>query len=237
MKKIAGLITFLILASITSPLSAQNRITITLDDFSSLNVSGGIDLELIPSESREMSITSRNGQPEEVGVEIKNDELRIRIRPRIDKDDIIKIKLPYKNLTKIEASAGAVINSARDITAGELELVALSGGKIELSLQVNSLDAKVIQVSDIVLYGKAVSQNVVANTGGNYLAYDLECQDSYIKSSSGAQAKVTASRIIEATAGSKGYIGYIGEPVSSYTKTSLGGEIASFRKKPENDDY
>lgn len=237
MKKISGRITLLILLTMYLPVTAQNRITITLDDFSSLSVSGGIDLELIPSESREMSITSRNGQPEEVGVEIKNDELKIKIRPRIDKDDIIKIKLPYKNLSRIEASAGAVINSARDITADKLELEATSGGKLELSLQVNSIDAKVIQVSDIVLYGKAVSQNVLANTGGNYLAYDLECQDSYIKASSGSQAKVTASRIIEATAGSKGYIGYIGEPISTYTKTSLGGEIASFRKKPENDDY
>ena len=214
-------------------LFSQNRITVDLEDFSALYVSGRIDVELIPSDSKEMSITSKKGQPEEVSVEVKDGELKIKIRPRLDNDEVIGIRLPYTNLTRIESLTGAVINSARDLKADNLELIAAAGGKIELSLETGTITAKVSHMSDIVLYGKAESQNVNVNTGGNYFAYDLECKDTYIKVSSGSQGKVTASRKIEAIANGKGFIGYIGNPESTYTKTSLGGEIISYKTRPE----
>lgn len=237
MKAISPIIFAFLLIALSYQSSAQNRITVDLEEFTSLSVSGRIDVELIPSDSKEMSITSRAGQPEEVNVEVKQGELSIRIRPKFNKDEVISIQLPYKSLSKIESMAGAVINSARNLESETLELSAATGGKIELSLNVKSIEAKIAQVSDIILYGKAETQNVIVNTGGNYLAYDLECKDSYVKVSAGSQAKVKASRKIEATAGSKGFIGYIGDPVSTYTKTSLGGEIASYKNKPDEVDY
>ena len=66
---------------------------------------------------------------------------------------------------------------------------------------------------------------------GNYLAYGLEAEDAYIKASSKSQAKVVARRIINATSNGKSFVGYIGEPESTYVKTSLGGEVASFKTK------
>lgn len=237
MKTVSHLILSIAFLVLTLSANAQNRITIGLDDFTSVSVSGRIDVELIPSDSKEVSITSKIGQPEEVHVEVKEGELKIRIRPKFDKNDVISVKLPYTKLTKISALAGAVINSARDLEVDDLELNAASGGKIELSVKTKSITAKVTQVSDIILYGKTETQNVIVNTGGNYLAYDMECEDTYIKVTAGSQGKVTASRIIEATANSKGFIGYVGDPVSTYVKTSLGGEIASFKTKPKEDLY
>jgi len=237
MKILVQRLILLLFILLSASVYSQNRITVNLDDFDALLVSGRIDVELIPSDSREMSITSLNGQPEEVSVDFANNELKIKVRPKIDKDDVISIQLPYKSIKKIESLAGAVINSARDLEAEELELIAAAGGKIELSVQTKSIHAKVAQVSDIVLYGTAESQDVTVNTGGNYLAYDLECQDTYISVHAGSQGKVTASRIIDATATSKGYVGYIGDPVSTYTKTSFGGKIASFKTRPKDDEY
>lgn len=222
---------------LASPADGQNRITMPLEPFVELYVTGGIDVELIPSDAKELSITSRNGQPEEVNVEFKNNGLYLKIRPKIVKDDIISVKLPYSQLLKIDVAAGAVVNSARDLVASDINLVATSGGKIEISLAADMINAKVVHVSDIVLYGKAESQEVSVNTGGNYLAYDLDCKDSYVKVSSGAQAKVTASRLIEATANSKGFIGYIGDPETARIKTSLGGEIISFETKEDANIY
>jgi hypothetical protein len=234
MKRASQMILCLALLAETVSINAQNRITIDLDDFNSLSVSGRIDVELIPSDSKEMSITSKNGQPDEVNVENKEGELKIKIRPKFNKNDIISVKLPYRSLIRIESLAGAVINSARDIEVEDLELNVATGGKIELSVKAKNITARITQVSDIILYGITETQNITLNTGGNYLAYDLECKDTYIKVSAGSQGKVTASRIIEARANSKGFIGYIGDPESTYTKTSLGGAIASYKTKPEN---
>lgn len=212
---------------------SQNSITIDLEDFNSIRVSGRIDVELIPSNSTEMRITSKNNPPEEVKVEIKNGELNIKVSPKFYKGDIFSIKLPYKNIVRIDSYAGAVINSARNLEAEDLDLKVASGGKIELSLVVKNITAKITQVSDIILYGIADSQNVTVNTGGNYLAYELACDTTYIKVSFGSQGKVTASRKIEAIANTKGYIGYIGDPAIVDIKTSLGGEIVSFKNKED----
>lgn len=230
-------ITVILLVVISPGSFGQNAITIDLENFNSLSVSGRIDLELIPSDSREMSIVSGIGREEEVSVEVNNERLQIKARPKIDKEEAITIRLPYTSLVSIEAAAGAVVNSARNIDSDEIELIANTGGKIELSVNSATITVRVSQVSDIILYGNTVSQHVSVTTGGNYLAYDLDCQDTYVKVSAGSQAKVTASRIIEATANSKGYIGFVGDPVSTYTKTSLGGEIASFKSRPEDDEY
>lgn len=214
-------------------LVAQDQLSVNLEDYNSLWVSGRIDLELIPSDSKEMTVISKNGNAEEVNIEFKDKELKISVRPKINRNDDISIRLPYRKIERIEAAAGAVINSARDLEADDIFLHVLSGGKIELSLRVKNIDAKITQVSDIILYGSAESQNVTVNAGGNYLAYDLQCQDTFIKVSSGSQGKVTASRKLDATANINGFIGYIGDPAITNVKTSLGGEITSFTKNPE----
>jgi len=229
MKLYTQIIISVFFLSFSSLVDGQNRISVTLGEFTSLSVSGRANVELVPSETNEMSIISRNGKPEEVAFEIKNGELKIKTKPDLKKENEISIKIPYKTLTRIEAATGAVINSREELKGTDLELKVLAGGKIELSVDVKTIDAKIIQASDIILYGKTTAQNVVANTGGNYLAYELECEESIIKASSGAQIKVTANRIIDATSNSKAYVGYIGEPGSSITKTSLSGKIAAFK--------
>lgn len=237
MKNSISIFCLIILITFAIPLYGQNRLTADLQEFSALSVSGGINVELIPSERHEMSITARNGQPEEVRYEIKNGELSIKVRPDFNQDDEVKVKLPYTGLVRIEATSGSVINSRYDLKGMDLELRAASGGKIELTVEVNSIEAEVTQFADIIVYGKARTQNVSAGTGGNYLAYDLVCDDTFVKATSGAQAKVVARRNIDATAASRGFIGYIGDPSGTYTKTSLGGEIARFRNMTEAESY
>lgn len=213
-------------------LIAQNRITVTLEEFTEILVSGRADVELVPSTSHTMSITDRNGQPGQVKYVIRNGKLKISTKPDLKKKNQIYIKLPYSKLIRIEAANGAVINSRENLKSEDLNLKVLTGGKIELSVQTKSLYARLAQGSDIILYGKTISQDVLANTGGNYLAYDLECDDAIVKSTSGAQAKVRAKKKIEVSVASKGFVGYIGDPETTITKSSMGGEIANYKTKP-----
>ncbi len=220
---------------IMSGLNGQNRITVTLDRFTKLSVSGDAHVELVPSHSHKMSIVASNGKPEEVEYEIRNGELMIWAKTDLMQERETNIKLPYEKLISIEASTGAVINSREDLDSEDLYLRSLSGGKIELTVNTRTIDARVTQISDIILYGSTNSQKVVANTGGNYLAYDLDCKETYVKSSAGAQAKVKAAKKIEASANSKGFISFIGNPESKQISTSLGGTIEELKRKPDNE--
>lgn len=226
----------LLLTIFSSMLNAQNRITVNLEEFNSIYVTGRADVELIPSNSNEMSITDRKGQPEQVEYEIKNERLKIKTKPDLKKENQIYIKVPYKILTSIEAGNGAVINSREDLEAQEFSFKAHSGGKIELTIHAKKVIAKVTQVSDIILYGKTISQDVVANTGGNYLAYDLECDNTMVRASSGSQAKVKAAKRMDLSSSSKAFVGYIGNPDVTITKSSTGGEIAIYKTNPGNSD-
>ena len=222
----------IIILLITSGIYGQDRITVTLQDFTSLSVSGNVRVEIVPSASHKMSVTAKNGMPEEVEYEIKNGELKIRAKANLKQENEIAIKLPYQKLSSIEATTGAVINSQEDLCSRDLYLKALTGGKIELSVKAGMVEVKVSQVSDIILYGETVSQNVLATTGGNYLAYDLECEEAIVKATSGAQIKIKAAKNIEAIANSKGFVAYIGDPESSHTQTSLGGIVQSHKTRP-----
>jgi hypothetical protein len=222
----------LLFFALSTHLNAQNRITVTLEEFTAITVIGRADVELVPSKSHTMSITDKNGNPEQVEYVIKNSELKIKTKPDLKQENEIYIKVPYSTLASIEAANGAVVNSSDDLKSENLKLKAISGGKIELSVNTITIYAKVAQVSDIILYGKTNSQNVVANTGGNYLAYDLDCDEAVVKSTSGAQIKVNAKKKIEISATSKGFVGYYGDPNTTITKSSLGGEVANFKSKP-----
>ena len=223
----------LIFTIITPLLSAQNRITAEITEFEEVYVKGRIDLELIPSNATEMTITSRLIDPKEVDVKFKNNALYLKTKLKINSDENVQIKLPYQKLNVVEASGGAVVNSARNINAETLHLKARSGGKIELSIQVKNVFAKITQVSDIILYGKTENQEVIVNTGGNYLASDLNCRHTQIKATAGSQAKVKASESIDATSNSKAFVGYIGDPGKASVSTSLGGEIMQYRTKDD----
>ncbi|MFC2129439.1 GIN domain-containing protein, partial [Bacteroidota bacterium] len=131
-------------------LNGQNRITVTLEEFTVLSVSGRADVEIVPSGSHDMSITSRNGQPEDVEYEIKNGKLKIKTKVDLKKGNEISIKVPYNQLTSIEAAGGAVINSRNDLKSDDLNLRALTGGKIEISIEAGMVDAKTTQGSDII---------------------------------------------------------------------------------------
>jgi len=89
-----------------------------------------------------------------------------------------------------------------------------------------SLEAEAKQGGSIVFKGTVEKQNDSVSTAGAYSAYELLSQDAYVVANSGGKAKVSVSRIIDANASSKAFIGYQGKPVSTYIKTNLGGEIA-----------
>lgn len=218
---------------VSNTLSAQETITRKLAEFYSLNAVGNLRVEIFPSDQAYAEIYYSGTTPEKVITEIKDFELSIRLSTDTPKDASIRIVLYYVKLHKISASANAGIISNEILKGDEVEFLALRGGKIDLVLELNSLNADLKQGGNISFKGRVQKQNVTASTGATYQAYELEADDSYAKSSSGAIVKVVARRIMDATANTKGFIGYKGDPVNSSVKTNFGGEIANFKDKVE----
>jgi len=192
--------------------------------FDHLKVSGNIHVELIVSDNQELVFVSE-GNSDDLEFKIGGGGFHLKTRTELSNSDAIEVKLYFVNLCGIEVLKGGRVQSADTIKSKFLELDVVSGGKTELMIHVDSLDARVNQGADIILSGTAGSQHVNAYSWGNYLAFDLEARDSYVKAATGAQVKVTTRRLLNANATSKAYVGYSGDPVHKKIKTSVGGEV------------
>lgn len=192
--------------------------------FKHLKVSGNIHVELVFSDSQQLFILSEEN-PEELDIESVGDRLLLKTKSELSKSSSTRLKLHYVNLTDLEITKGGRVQSGDTLKTELLQLEVVTGGKVELNVRADSLSAKVNQGADIILYGNIRSQYINAYTWGNYLAAELQALDTYVKAATGAQVKVNTSRLLDASATSKAFVGYLGDPDQKRVKTSVGGEI------------
>jgi len=230
MKKIGNILLILSLLLISTTLFSQESEIRETDNFYAVSVIGNIRCELYKAEKPGIELIVKGTGFDNVITENDAGRLSIRLKTNTPKQAEVKIKLSYTTLEEISVQAQSLVLSPEIIETESLQFTAKGGGKMELKLKLSSLEASVKQGGILVFSGEVEKQTIKASSGGTYSAYELEARDTYVKASSGGKAKVAACRIIDATANSKGFIGYKGDPVSSFVKTSLGGEIAHHKK-------
>jgi hypothetical protein len=221
---------FLLLSFLTIHLvsNAQETITRALPDFHGLSVMGKMRVELYKSDTSRIDLIISNMAAENLISEVKDSVLSIRLKTDTNKSAVVKIRVFYSGLSDITVASNALVVSPETITAEALSFTARSGAKMELDLDINKITADVKQGAILVFSGKTKRQDISVNTGATYSAYKLLAEDTYVTANAGSKAKVCASRIIDVSSNTKSYVGYIGVPVSVFSKTNLGGVIASF---------
>ena len=230
MKKTSNFLLILSLLLISTTIFSQESEMRETDDFYAVSVIGNIRCELYKAEKPGLELIVKGTGFDNIITENDAGRLSIRLKTSTPKQAEVKIKLSYTTLEEISVQAQSLVLSPEVIEADEILFTAKSGGKMELKLKLSSLEASVKQGGILVFSGEVEKQTIEALTGGTYSAYELEARDTYVKASSGGKAKVVALRIIDATANSKGFIGYKGDPVSTFIKTNLGGEIAHYKE-------
>ncbi len=215
----------------SSALLGSDTITREPGNFTRLEVTGKIRVEIYQSENPYVEILAEGTSPENILTEIKGEALSIRLKTNTEKEATIKILVYYSTLKSLKIGAQGLITSPETITGKSLSLEAITGGKMELKLAMEHLDALVKQGAILVLRGEVEKQVINVNTGSTYSAYELEAQDTDVKALSGGKAKVRAGRTLDATANLGGYVGYKGNPESSFIKENLGGEIEEFSEE------
>lgn len=205
--------------------AAGQESPVSLDaPFTHLKVTGNIHLELVSSDTQKLIITSTENQ-DALDIKTRQNRLELKTKSELSKSPSINVILHYVNLTSFEITKGGRVQSGDVLQTNLLQLDILSGGKIELTIQVDSLSARVNQGADVILYGSTRSQFINAYSWGNFLGYDLKAEDSYVKAATGAQVKVNTHHLLEANATSKAFVGYGGKPELKRIKTSVGGEV------------
>jgi hypothetical protein len=197
-----------------------------LDAFNIVNVFGNLEVQLIKADKERMLINSPEIDVSKINSRIDKNELKISMNSDLfSASKKVRIKLYYKNIIEINSTGGANIVSEDIIKADKMDFNAASGGNISLSLDVNILEASVGQKSVISFEGNVNHQKISATLGGTYDAFELISDDAVVKANTGGKIKVYAAKLLDATARTKGYVGYKGKPEKTNFDSSTGGEI------------
>lgn len=203
---------------------STGQVTKNLGDFDSVRVFDRLNVELIPSSENKVEITGNRS--DEVETVNKNGDLRIRMSlQKLLKGEEIKIKLYFKNIQSIDASEGSVITCDNAFKQTAIDVTAKEGAQITVPLDVEKVKVKSVTGARINLSGNAKIQDASLGTGGVLEAKDLETSQTTVTITTGGEASISATDLVDAKVRAGGDILIYGSPKQINQKTVLGGSI------------
>jgi len=220
MKNILTTLVILIALSI----SAQNTISKTVGEFSTLKGYDQINIELVKSGENKVEITGKNA--EDVVIVNKNGKLKIRMNlEEMDDGNDTQIVLYYTSIDIIDANEGAYIFSNETIEQYEVNLNTQEGGKIKLDLDVKVAEIRSVTGGIIELSGKTNNQNISIGTGGIYKGENLASVTAKVAIRAGGEAEVLATELVDVKIRAGGDVYIYGNPKTVNESRALGGRI------------
>jgi len=214
----------LALLVITSVLTAQNPKEKGVGDFNEVKVYDLIVVNLIKGETPKVEITGDD--IEDVVVVNKDGKLKIRMKTdKIFNGDRTFVSVYYTKIDIIDGNEGAYITSNELIEQSQIELKAQEGAHLKIGLDVDQVDIKAVSGGIVETKGKAISQDIILNTGGIYEGRDFETKNTSVNIKAAGEADVFASKTVDARVTAGGDIKIYGNPDNVKEKTTFGGRI------------
>lgn len=205
------------------------QITKNLGDFDEVKVFDRINLELIPSSENKIVITG--DKSDKVEVINKNGDLIVRMPTvKLLDGDGITAKLYFRTLDEIEASEGSYIICDETLDQASIEVTTREGAEIKLKLNVKKLESKSVTGGKLKLTGSADYHEASLGTGGILEAQNLQTLQTSIKITTGGQADIRASDLVDAKVRAGGDITVFGAPKSVKKDIKLGGSVTEARR-------
>ncbi|HLF50986.1 head GIN domain-containing protein [Flavobacterium sp.] len=203
---------------------SQEKITKNLGDFDEIKVLDKISVQLIPSNENRIEISGKNNS--DVEIINKNGELKIRMPlDKFLKGDDVTALLYFKKIESVEASEGSYISSEKPFKQIALAINSKTGSHIKLNLEVQKVKIRSASGGIVELEGTAKNQEVIISTGGILKAKDLQTAQTTVTVSTGGNADIRASELVDAKVKAGGVITIFGKPKQINQKTVLGGTI------------
>ena len=209
---------------------AFGQIEKKVGDFTKVTSFDRIDVMLIPGNENIVQLDGK--EAEEVELINKNGELKIRmpLRKLLDGENI-SVTVYFKNLVAVEANEGSRIACGDKIKSTSFDIIAKEGSEVKIILDVEKLNVKVKNGSTITLDGNALTQDVVVNSGGRYLAPGLKTNQTSINVTAGGEAHIFATELVNAKVRAGGNITIHGKPKQINKDIVAGGTICEVKEK------
>ena len=223
MKKIASILMVFVTAL------GFSQVTKNLGEFEKLRVFDRISVELIPSKENKIVITG--SRADDVELINKNGTLKIRmaIRKLLEGEDV-SAKLYFKSIDDIDVNEGSYVICDSPFKQTAIKVNAIEGSEVRLVLDTKKANLRAVTGGILKIKGKATNSDVSLGTGGVLQAEDLQTVQTSIKITTGGEAVIRASELVDAKVRAGGNITIYGSPQQINKSTALGGSISESKR-------
>lgn len=198
--------------------------------FHAISVTAGIDLYLTQKNTEEVFVEAEPDMLDKIITKVEGGILKIYMKEKSwfnlsRNNEPRKVYVSFKTLDRLDASAGADINSQSTLKFDKLKVEASSGADVTLELEANELYVGSSSGSDIRVKGKSTTIQADASSGSDINASELEAKQCQASVSSGSDIRVNVTEVLDASASSGGDIIYYGNPKTKNISKSSGGDI------------
>ena len=176
-------------------------------------------IEITGSRSEDVELVNKNGTL----------KIRMAIRKLLDGENV-SAKLYFKEIKEINASEGSYVISDAAMKLTAVKANAIEGSEIRLNLDVKKANLRAVTGGILKIKGKATNSDVSLGTGGVLQAMDLETVQTSVKITTGGEADVRASELVDAKVRAGGNITIFGSPKQINKSTTLGGTITESKR-------
>lgn len=222
---LSALVLIAIVVFVSGDLNAQNKVVREISPFDKVKISDDLKVVFIKADKERITIVAKGIGYDKIVTKSSGRELKISVKTGIYKESDVLIEVEYVKLRSIDASNKADVKIQEVLSGDELKLKANGSAVINVNVDISAVKASLSNGGRIEISGKADLQEVEANLGSKYNAYELETENGYVKSNTNSDVVVWVTNRLEATAGSKAELKYRGKPVEVKSSTSLGGKI------------
>jgi hypothetical protein len=185
--------------------------TRTTGPFDGISVSGDFDVEIKKGDKEEVIIEADDNLIKNIEAEVVRGILRIHSKDNNLRNVHFKVYIKALAINSLSASASASIKLKDALKSNNnIELKASSAGEIEGEINAPEIVATASSGAEITLSGRTRNLSASSSSGSSIKAMSLLTENSVVKSSSGATAKVHASVSLDASASSGANIAYRG---------------------------
>ncbi len=222
------LFTLVILASCHHTTGSGNFIseTRTVNNFDGITVGGSFEVEVKIGPVTSVVVEADDNIMKNIVTTVSGNTLQIRTEDLNNYSDVhMKVSVTTPALKNIHASASAdVVVQDVMINTGKLTFKASSGASIKTEIDAPEVETDVSSGASVTLSGKTKTYSSEASSGAVIKSWELLSENTIVKVSSGASAKVHASISLNATASSGAGVTYHGAATVNKSVSS-GGSV------------
>ncbi|WP_433833462.1 head GIN domain-containing protein [Flavobacterium anhuiense] len=195
-------------------------------DFKNISVSNAIDLVIIQSDAKEITVEADDNLQKEIVTKVENGTLIIKCKYNSFRNITAKkvtVKMPI--IDKVDASSASSVHTEGLIEGEDITLESSSAASMDVTIESDKISLDTGSGASINIKGKALNLNTSASSGGSINAEKLLANDVDAQASSGGTITVNSIVNLKAKASSGGNINYLGSPKIVEKEASSGGNI------------